>query len=67
MCKLDFINWHSDLDEYFNFWKICDEENVQLASNKLDDEVEEGGKIFKSIESDEISIQSALGKECKGY
>ena len=19
MCKLDFINWHSDLDEYFNF------------------------------------------------
>ena len=22
-----------------------------------------GGKIFKSIESDEISIQSALGKE----
>ena len=36
---------------------------MQLASNKLDDEVEEGGKIFKSIESDEISIQFALCKE----
>ena len=41
MCKLDFINWLPDLEEYFNFWKIYDEEKVQLASNKLDDEVEE--------------------------
>ena len=41
MCKLDFINWLLDLEEYFNFWKICDKEKVQLASNKLEDEAEE--------------------------
>ena len=41
MCKLDFIDCLLDLEEYFNFWKICDEEKVQLASNKLDNEVEE--------------------------
>ena len=34
---MDFIN----LEEYFNFWKICDEKKVQLASSKLDNEVEE--------------------------
>lgn len=33
MCKLDFIDWLLDLEEYFNFWKICDEEKVRLASN----------------------------------
>ena len=38
MCKMDFIDWLLDLEEYFNFWKICDEEKVWLASNKLDDE-----------------------------
>ena len=26
--------------ENFNFWKICDEEKVRLASNKLDDEAD---------------------------
>uniref|UniRef100_A0A7N2MLY1 Uncharacterized protein n=1 Tax=Quercus lobata TaxID=97700 RepID=A0A7N2MLY1_QUELO len=41
MCKLDFIDWLLDLEEYFNFWKICDEEKVRLASNKLDNEAEE--------------------------
>ena len=41
MCKLGFIDRLLDLEEYFNFWKICDEEKVQLASNKLDDEAEE--------------------------
>ena len=41
MCKLDFIDWLLDLEEYFNFWKICDEEKMWLASNKLNDEVEE--------------------------
>ena len=35
MCKLDFIDWLLDLEEYFNFWKICDEEKMWLASNKL--------------------------------
>ena len=29
------------MEEYFNFWKICDEEKLQLASNKLDDEAKE--------------------------
>ena len=41
MCKLDFIDWLLDLEEYFNFRKICDKEKVQLASNKLDDEADE--------------------------
>ena len=41
MCKLDFIDWLLDVEENFNFWKICDEEKVWLASNKFDDEVEE--------------------------
>ena len=41
MCKLDFIDWLFDLEEYFKFWKICDEEKVRFASNKLDDEAEE--------------------------
>ena len=41
MCKLDFIDWLLDLDENFNFWKIFNEEKVQLASNKLDIEAEE--------------------------
>ena len=41
MCNLDFIDWLLDLEEYFNFRKICDEEKVQLASNKLDDKAKE--------------------------
>ena len=41
MCKLDFIDWLLDLEEYFNFGKICDEEKVWLASNKLDNEAKE--------------------------
>ena len=41
MCKLDFIDWLLDLEEYFNFWKIYDEEKVRLASNELDDEARE--------------------------
>ena len=38
MCKLNFIDWLLELEEYFNFQKICDEKKVRLASNKLDDE-----------------------------
>ena len=30
-----------DVEEYFDFWEIYDEENVKLVSNKLDREVEE--------------------------
>ena len=41
MCMMDFVDWLLDLEEYFNFWKICDEEKVKLASNKLDDAAEE--------------------------
>ena len=63
MCKLDFIDCLLDLEEYFNFWKICNEEKVQLASNKLDMKQRNGGKMFKSIESGTVSIQFALGKE----
>ena len=40
-CKLDFIDWPLDLEEYFEFQKICDEEKVWLASNKLDNKAEE--------------------------
>ena len=39
MCKLDFIDWLFDLEEYFNFWKICD--GVWVAFNKLGDEAQE--------------------------
>ena len=38
---MDFIDWFLDLEEYFNFWKICDEEKVWFASNELDDEAKE--------------------------
>jgi len=44
MCKLDFIDWLLDLEEYFIFWKIYDEEKVWLASNKLDIEADEWWK-----------------------
>ena len=30
MCKLDFIGWFLNLEAYFNFWKICDEEKGGL-------------------------------------
>ena len=38
---MDFIDWFLDLEEYFNFWKICGEEKVWFASNELDDEEKE--------------------------
>ena len=41
MCKLDFINWLLDFEEYFNFCKICNEEKVWFVSNKLYDEANE--------------------------
>ena len=63
MCKLDFINWLLDLEEYFNFWKICDEEKVWLALINWMMKQRNGEKTLKTIESDEVSIQSILGKE----
>ena len=41
MSKLEFIDWFLDLEECFNFWKICDENRVQRAFNMLNDEIEE--------------------------
>ena len=41
MSKLEFIDWFLDLEECFNFWKICDEKRVQRAFNMLNDEEEE--------------------------
>ena len=63
MCKLDFIDWLLDLEEYFNFWKICDEEKVWLALINWMMKQRNGEKTLKTIESDEVSIQSILGKE----
>ena len=39
---MDFIDWILDLEEYFNYWEICDEEKVQHVSNKLDREKPNG-------------------------
>ena len=63
ICKLDFIDWLLDLEEYFNFWKICDEEKVWLALINWMMKQRNGEKTLKTIESDEVSIQSILGKE----
>ena len=63
MCKLDLIDWLLDLEEYFNFWKICDEEKVWLALINWMMKQRNGEKTLKTIESDEVSIQSILGKE----
>ena len=60
---MDFIDWILDLEEYFNYWEICDEEKLQLVSNKLDREKPNGGMTFKSIVSVKVSIKFALGKE----
>ena len=49
MWKLNFIDWLLDLEEYFNFQKICDEKKVRLASNKLDDEA---NKWWEDIQID---------------
>ena len=56
MCKLDFINWILDLEEHFNFWKICEEEKVWLASNNWTIKQRNGGKTYKLIESVEVNI-----------
>ena len=41
MRELDFIDWLLDLEEYFDYWEICEEEGVWLAFNKLDNEAME--------------------------
>ena len=41
MRKLDFIDWLLDLEEYFDYWEIYEEEGVWLAFNKLDGEAKE--------------------------
>ena len=47
MCKLDFIDWLLNLEEYFDYLKICDKERVWLAFNKLDGEAEEWWEDIK--------------------
>ena len=41
MCKLDFIEWLLDFEEYFIFGRFVMKKKMWLASNKLDNEVEE--------------------------
>ena len=41
MCKLDFIDWLLDFEEYFIFGRFVMKKKMWLASNKLDNEVEE--------------------------
>ncbi len=36
MCKWDFIDQILDLEDYFDYWKIRDEEKVRFVSNKLE-------------------------------
>ena len=41
MCKLDFIDWLLDLEEYFNFWKIVMKKKYGLhVIIKLDNEAD---------------------------
>lgn len=41
MCKFHFIDRILDLEEYFNYYEICDEEKVIFVYNKLDDDAVE--------------------------
>ena len=41
MRELDFIDWLLDLEEYFDYWEICEEERVWFAFNELDGEAKE--------------------------
>ena len=63
MCKLDFIDWLLDFEEYFNFWKIFDEERVRLASNKLDDEAKKWWKDIQIYKKWRGKHLITLGKE----
>ena len=63
MCKLDFIHWLLDFEEYFNFWKIFDEERVRLASNKLDDEAKKWWKDIQIYKKWRGKHLITLGKE----
>ena len=60
---MDFIDWILGLEQYFNYWEICDEEKEQHVSNKLDREKPNGGITFKSIVGVKVSIKFAFGKE----
>ena len=65
-CKSDFIDWLLDLEEYFNFWNICNEKKCGLHLINWTMKQRNGEKTFKSIKNGEVSIQYALGKEWKG-
>ena len=47
-CKLNFIDWLLNWEEYFDYLEICDEERVWFAFNKLDGEVEEWWEDIKN-------------------
>ena len=63
MRKLDFIHWLLDFEEYFNFWKIFDEERVRLASNKLDNEAKKWWKDIQIYKKWQGKHLITLGKE----
>ena len=48
LCKLNFIDWLLNWEEYFDYLEICDEERVWFAFNKLDSEVEEWWEDIKN-------------------
>lgn len=65
MCKLDFIDWILDLEEYLIIERyVMKKEEVRLVSNKLDDDAakwwDNNIEIDKSIE---VSIKFVLGIE----
>ena len=63
MCKLDFVDWLLNLEENFNFWKFFMKKKYGLHLINWTMKQRKGGKTFKLIEIDEVSIQSTLGKE----
>ena len=63
MCKLDFIDWLLDLEEYLIFRRFVMKKKCGLHLINWMMKQINGGKTFKSIESDEVSIQSAFSKE----
>ena len=65
MCKLDFIDWILDLEEYLIIERyVMKKEEVRLVSNKLDDDAakwwDNNIEIDKSIE---VSIKFVFGIE----
>ena len=43
---MDFIDWLLDLEEYFNFWMICDEEKVKISISFDRNMVSKGSVLY---------------------